>query len=368
MILALRNFQQTVQDAAAAAQGAASTALDFTVGAPLLALTQAGASVALWLQYVALQVLSATRLSTSTGADVDSFVADYGLARLPAVAATGTVTLARYSSAAQAVVLPGAQVKTTDGTQAFSVAADPTNPLWNASLGYFVVPAGVPSVSVTVVANAAGPGGNVLAGAITLLATAIAGIDTVGNAVAFTNGAAAEGDAALRARFTLYLASLSRATLAAVGAAIAGVQQGLSYVVIENAPGLGRFAVTVDDGSGAPPAALLASVYAAVDAVRPVGSVFSVAGPSVVAASVSILLTIPANVARPPVVAAVNAAITAYVASLGVGQTLLYGRLFQVAYDASASVTGATITLNGGTADLPAGQTGVIQAASISVA
>ena len=38
----------------------------------------------------------------------------------------------------------------------------------------------------------------------------------------------------------------------------------------------GFFTVTVDDGSGAPPAALIAAITAAVDRVRPVGTQFAV--------------------------------------------------------------------------------------------
>jgi hypothetical protein len=137
----------TVRRFAAAAQATTATVLDFTIGSVWRAMAEAVTSVGLWLQWLILLVLQTTRLSTSTGTDVDSFVGDWTLTRLPAVAATGTVTLSRYSATQPALVLPGVQIKTTDGSQIFTVTTDTTNAAWSAtSLGY-VVAAGTASVT-----------------------------------------------------------------------------------------------------------------------------------------------------------------------------------------------------------------------------
>ena len=79
-------------------------------GALCLLLWRLDASQALWLQYLALLVLNVTRLATSSGSDCDSFGADFGFARLPPVAATGTVTFSRYTNTLAAfipVYVPG---------------------------------------------------------------------------------------------------------------------------------------------------------------------------------------------------------------------------------------------------------------------
>ena len=132
-----------------------------------------------------------------------------------------------------------------------------------------------------------------------LLFSAIPGVDSVTNNVPTTGGLDAESDLALRQRATLFFASLSRGTLMAVLAAATSVQQGLQIGVVENSPQAGQFVVVADDGSGNPPASLLSAIYAAVDAIRPIGSVFTVIAPSTVSATISINLTTTGIVNRP---------------------------------------------------------------------
>ncbi len=212
-----QDFPTLVENMAAAAQGAAQQVLDFTIGSILRAVVESVAGVALFLQSLVLQVLTLTRASTSQGPDLDSWMADYGLTRLPAVAASGTVTFSRFTPTLQAVVPVGAQVITADGSETFAVTLDATNAAYSAALGGYVLAPGVASVNVTVAANSPGSAGNVVSGAISFIGTAIPGVDTVTNAAAFTNGLDAESDAALRLRFVAYIASLSKATKGAVG-------------------------------------------------------------------------------------------------------------------------------------------------------
>ena len=67
---------------AAAVQAAATQLLDLTVGSTLRAVLEANASVCLWMQWLILQVLRTTRAATSTGADLDSWMADLSLTPL----------------------------------------------------------------------------------------------------------------------------------------------------------------------------------------------------------------------------------------------------------------------------------------------
>ncbi|MEX7031704.1 baseplate J/gp47 family protein, partial [Pseudomonas aeruginosa] len=74
----------------------------------------------------------------------------------------------------------------------------------------------------------------VAAQAISLIGSSIPGVDTVSNAAAFSNGVNAEPDAALRARFILFINALSKSTDAAIGYAITSLGQGLRYQILDN--------------------------------------------------------------------------------------------------------------------------------------
>jgi uncharacterized phage protein gp47/JayE len=373
MQLSLQNFSTLVERMAASVQGAAQSLLDMTVGSVLRAILEANASIALWLQWLIVQCLATTRLATSTGIDCDSFGGDFGFVRLPAVAASGAVTFARFTPSISAFVPAGTVVSTAANTQSFLVIGDMANPAYSAADDGFTLAAGVASLNVAIVANVAGNNGNIQPNAISLLSSAIPGVDTVTNTAALTGGIDAESDSAFRARFGNFLASLSRATNVAIGSAIAGIQQGLSFAISENvnqagATQMGFFVVTVDDGSGNPSASLLATVQQTVNAIRPVGTNFAVQGPVVSLANVSLTLTTSASTSHTGAVAAVSAAIEAYIASLPVGAKLSYTRLAQLGYDASGAVTNLSgLLLNNSTADLVPSPFGVVRAGTVTV-
>ncbi|MBV9132230.1 MAG: baseplate J/gp47 family protein, partial [Chloroflexi bacterium] len=173
MQLSLQTFSTLVQNMAASVQSAASQAFDVTVGSTVRAILEANASVALWMQWLILQVLQSTRAATSNGADLDTWMADFTLTRLPAVAATGTVTFSRYTATMPALIAPGVLVRTGDGAQTFSVVADTTNAAWNSQSAAYTLAAGISSITVPVAAQVSGSAGNVQAATVTLLATAV---------------------------------------------------------------------------------------------------------------------------------------------------------------------------------------------------
>lgn len=373
MAITTKDFPTLVSQQVAAIQAGATTLIDLTIGSVLRAIVEANAAVVLWLQGLILQLLATTRAATSNGPDLDSFVADFGLARLPAISATGTVTFSRFTSTVQATISIGTTVQTADGSQVYSVIADTSNSAYNQTLGVYVIPAGTASAQVTVQAITAGSGANVAAGQINTLASAVPYVDTVNNAAAFTTGTDAEADATLRTRFVAYIASLSKATKSAVGAGITGIQAGMHYTLVENqtyagAAQNGFFFAVVDDGTGAPPAALITQVSNAIDAVRPVTSTFAVYSPVVVTANVAMTVSVASGYDPVATKAAVQAALTALVNGLQLGQTLPYTRLVQAAYDASPGVINVSgITLNGGTADITVNTYSVIKAGTIAV-
>ncbi len=373
MQLSLRTFNTLVESMAAAVQAAATQLLDLTVGSTLRAVLEANASVCLWMQWLILQVLRTTRAATSTGADLDSWMADLSLTRLPAVSATGIVTFSRFTSTLVALIPVGTLVRTADGTQTFLVVADTTDPAWVGASNGYVVAGGLASLDLPVMALVPGIAGNVQAGAISLLASAVPGIDSVYNASAFLNGLDAETDDAFRGRFRNFIASRSRATPAAVAYAVTSIQQGLDYTIQENTdptgqPRLGQFVVTVDDGSGSPSTALLSTVQTAIEAVRPVGSLFSVRPPSVVTADVSMLITVAPDTTKAPIQAMVGNAVRNYINDLPIGSGLALTRLAQIGYSASPSVINVTaLLINGASDDLAAMATSVIKTGTVAV-
>lgn len=360
MKLSLQTFTDLVQGMAATVQSTSQRALDLSVGSTLRALLEANASVGLWMQWLIIQVLQMTRAATSTGADLDSWMADFSLTRLAARCATGMVTFSRFSPNLPALILPGALVRTTDAAQTFTVSTDSANPLWDPSQGGYSLPAGMAAADLPVIASLSGTSGNVQAGTVSLIASALPGIDAVTNAAPFIDGMDAESDPALRSRFQAYLASRSRATQAAVGYAIVSVQQGLSYTICENIDGSGmprpgNFIVTVDDGSGAPSQGLLSAIYSAIDQVRPLGSVFVLRGPVIIHATPSLTISVAPGADRSSIIGQVVNAIMNYVNALPVGAALPITRVAQLAYDASSAVTlVGQVLLNGTTTDLSA--------------
>lgn len=374
MQLQLQNFTTLVSNAAAAVQGAARALVDLTVGSTLRALLEANASVALWMQWLILQVLQATRAATSTGADLDSWMADFTVIRLPATPARGTVTFSRFVPFAAALVPVGTLVRTADGGLSFTVDANPGHPAWDATQGGFVLGAGVATIDLMATAVTGGGSGNVQPGAVSLIGAALAGIDSVTNAAAFAGGLDAESDEDLRARFRNFMASRSRATPLAVLSAVQGVRQGLQATIQENqlpdgSARMGSFVVTVDDGTGAPATSLITSVATAIEAVRPAGSSFSVRGPSVQQADIAFSVQTAAGAVHADVAASVRLAIIDFINALPIGAALAWSRLAQVAYDSSTAVVNVTgMTVNGGTSDLTPPASGVVKAGSVTVA
>ncbi len=371
MQLPLQNFTTLMRNMAASVQGSASALIDLTVGSVLRAILEANASVALWMQWLIVQVLAQTRAATSNGTDLDSWVADFGVTRLPAQAASTNLTFSRLTTGLEASIPVGAQVKTADGTQTFAVVADTANPALIVATSSYSVVESVSSISVPATATSSGSAGNVRAGAIGLLATAMPGIDAVTNPTAATGGLDAESDAALRARFSNFIDSRSRATPAAIGYTIQSLQQGLTYTLAENqdpsgASRPGFFTVTVDDGSGSPATSLITAVANALESVRPVGTLYAVLPPQLITANISLSISCSSNnVASTQ--SAVYAAIIAYVASLSIGASLPISRIVALAYSASPSIVNVThVTINNGD-DLLIPPNGIIKPGIVTV-
>lgn len=372
-MISIKSFSALVRDQVTEVQGKSSALVDFTIGSILRAVVEAQASVAMWLQEVVLQVVAMSRAATSDDDDLDSWMDDYGVKRIPASYATGYVELSRFTASGQALVPVGTVVQTLDGTQKYLVTSDVGSGNYSAALASYVLPNGIFSVSVPVVAVTAGAGGNAAIGAISTIAQATPNIDKVTNNAAFVNGADKESNIALRIRFVKYIASLSKATKDAVGYAISSIQPGITYTITENKTYAGDnrpgyFYAVVDDGTGSPTATFISKVSAAIDSVRPLTVGFGVFAPATLSVSASVVVAASQGYVQNEVALVVKNAITNYLNSLSIAEKLPYTRLLQVAYDASPGVANVSnLAVNGGTSDIAPISTQIIRAGAVTV-
>jgi len=372
MILPLQNFTTLVQNMAAGVQGGASQLIDLSIGSVLRALLEACASIALWMQWLILQVLSMTRAATSSGSDLDSWMADFSLTRLAGSPAAGFVTFSRYTVGIATTIPVGEQVRVGNGTQSFAVVAAPSNPAWNGANGYSLT-ASSAGVTVPVQALLPGSAGNVQPNAIQLITSPIPGVDTVTNSLAMTGGIDPESDAAFRLRFQLYINSRSLATGTAVAYAIASVQQGLRYAVLENVDTLGNplpgnFCVVLDDGTGDPPASLISEAGAAIEAVRPIGATYAVNGPVVVEASVAMAVSTSNPLTAAQVKTQIQQNVTAWIAGLPIAGTLAISMIEAIAHNTDPSVVSVSeTTINGADLNVTAPDNGVLLCSGVTV-
>jgi uncharacterized phage protein gp47/JayE len=124
-----------------------------------------------------------------TGASLDSFVQLFGMNRIPAARATGTVTFSRTSSADTVAIPVGSQIATVSS----SVIVQ--------TLTAAVLTPGALAVAVPVQAVIAGPAGNVAAATLTQLLNPVAEVTSVANLSPLTGGTQMETDSQLQARW-----------------------------------------------------------------------------------------------------------------------------------------------------------------------
>ena len=372
MDLPTRTLTDIVRDMSAAITASAGRLIDLSVGSVLRSIIEANAAVVLWVQWLILLTLQTTRAATSTGTDLDSWMADFSLLRLPAIAASGTATFSRYYASATAIVPAGTIVKTQDGAVSFVVTADPTNPAWLAAVTAYSLAIGVSSIDLPITASVPGLAGNVLANTITLLASAVPGIDFINNANVTSGGADPETDAAFRIRFTNFFAARSRATVDAIEYAISLVGAGLSYAIQENVdasgnPDLGNMLIIVDDGTGSLSDTLFNSLSVAISAVRPIGTTFSIQPPQIIQVQVSLSISCPPELSQSNVQSQLQSAIENYVNQRPIGGTLSITRISQLAYQTEPQIINiSNVLLNGESVDLAAPSTASFMAQSVT--
>lgn len=358
-VLSTLNYNQVLSNLIGAWAAESGAVPQLLPGDPLLALFQAVSSQIVFLESVAQYVANLTRAQTSTGTDLDSWMAQFDFTRLPAVYAVGPVTLGVNSVHNTSTnVSLNTVVQTVGGAIQYQLIADTTQAAYDPTSQSYVLPANTSSITATAQALAAGSSSNVQAGQLTQFSSPPAGIDTVTNGLAIQNGLDAESDSAFLARFVVYIQNLSKATLGAVEEAITSVQADLDYVVLDNTNAAnqfqpGMFTVVIDDGSGNPPSTLINAVANAVAAVRGLSILSSVIGPQLVSGTVSLAVRLASGYTLAMVTASVQDAVATFSTTLTIGGAAYIDAIM----DAAKSVTGVlsvapTMLIDGVNSDL----------------
>jgi uncharacterized phage protein gp47/JayE len=231
---------------------------------------------------------------------------------------------------------------------------------------------GVMSIDLPILATVAGASGNVLPNTITLLASPVPGIDFLSNATATIGGGDPETDVAFRARFANFWAARSRATVDAIGYAISSVRSNLSYAIQENMNPSGQFTlgsilIIVADGSGSLSDDLLNSLSLSIEAVRPIGSTFSIQPPQSIQVQVSLSVELPPDSSPSGVEAELATSLASYINQRPIGSTLSITRISQVVYQTERQIINVSnITINDQAIDLIAPATGSFISQSIN--
>ncbi len=367
--LIYKTLQQFVGDMTTAYGSSLEILPNLQPGDPELAVFEATGTQDVFLESLLQIIWTAARASTASESDLDSFCADFNFYRLAATTAQGTVTLSALSApVVQVPIATGVLVQTPGGAIQYQLIADTTQPAWSPALNSYVLPAGQLSINATAQATVAGSADNVQPGQLTQFATGVAGIATVTNGAAITNGLDQESDIAFRARFIQYLASLSKATLGAILFAVNSVQQSLSTLPLENTavnftPMLGTNTIIVDDGSGNPPATLLNNIQAAVNGVRAFGIQVNVKGPSTIncVISLSAVTSSKPTETSATIQSNIQNAVLNYINGIELEDNLQTVYINDIVTVATASdpnvmtVTLGSVTINGAAADLSIG-------------
>lgn len=185
----------------------------------------------------------------ATGSDLDERAAEIlpgTLTRLGPVAATGTVVFSRPGTTGTVSIPAGTIVGASDSegviryrtTAATSIGAGDTD-----------------SPAVNVVALVRGARGNVAAGQIVKFISRIAGVTSVTNPAAFSNGRDRESDQDFRGRLKAFVQAISRGTITAIesfvsNGILADGRRILFANVFEPPVPDGTIQVYIDDGTG----------------------------------------------------------------------------------------------------------------------
>lgn len=339
-------------------------------GDPLLAVFEAHVlGGLLFVQSQAVAIDKLTRAQTSVGADLDSWMAQFGFTRLPPTKASGTVTFSlRNVSQTNIELKAGTIIQTSDAKIKYQVIGDTNKPTWSPALNAYVLNAGQLQLQAEVEAVSAGSASNVQVGALSQILSANTGLNFVTNTANISNGRDAETDAKFFDRWILEFNAVNkRTTPAGVLSTILNTPGVAEAKLVENEdvdgnprPGYG-YAV-IDDGSGDPNPTLLTEVTNNVNAQSRGWTVqFLAVGPVLEEVDITLAAKLDPNardsagilIPAATILYNVAIAIINYVNSLPIGETLYLLNLSYVARSVPGvlAVQPGSVTIDGETED-----------------
>jgi uncharacterized phage protein gp47/JayE len=319
---------------------------DFTPGSVVYTLLSAVSVAVDSLGLAIFMCRLAAYISTAVGIDLDAKVADFGISRNPATPATGTFTFTKNTPAAAIITIPAGSLVSTVPTSTSAAITFVTDT--NATLAI-----GQTSVNVTATAQAVGSGSNIAAGTQLLISSMIPGIDGVTLSASITDGADQETDDALRARGLAAFVALAHGTITSyqqIVLSVAGVE---GAVVVPQDRGPGTVDVFImGPNNSIPSTDVQAQVQIAINAQKVVTDDVRVLLPTQVTVPATLAVHLGPGVDPTGAVASVQAAVAAYIESLGIGAGV-YGYVYASHLVAAAIAVPGVLNATTAFPDLP---------------
>ena len=351
--LPTRSFDQIVTNISTGIQGRSARLVDFSKGSPLRAIAEGFSGLFLWFQALVLLLLQASRLSTASNEDVDTFTGDFQVYRLRAQSASGIALLSRTTVGNTTVFIPvGSLFQTQGADQKYKVTANATFTGWSADLNGYTLAANTKSIQVPIEAVTAGVDSNVIAGAINQFASPLTGLDTVTNPAGLLNGFDSEPDGRVKDRFAAFILGLSRGNYYGTEYAILSTGITVQWTLVEDFDYAGNwrpgyYYVVADDGSGAPSTEFMTAVTEAVNRVRPLSIQAGCFPPLVTDAVVSMIVYTGSGYDHNTVCGLVAQALEDNINLLGLGNGLDFAILASWAYTVPGVTRVSSVLLNG---------------------
>ena len=323
-------------------QGRNPALTDFREGSDNDAVVGAGAMLADETIRVLVALWATVFLDTSEGADLDALIADrfpgFGV-RLPDAAAIVTLRFTRGASVGVWTVPAGTVVSASVNGATVEFTTDTDTDM----------AAAASTANIVATCSVTGADGNIAAGVLTTIPTAIPGdaTATVTNPDRAVGGDVEETDAELRDRARRYYGTLAKATVEAIELAAEGVT-GVQFAVVDEAnidcDDGGYVSLYVGDPDGRGNDALAALADAVMIGVRAAGVEVRTraAQREEFALAMTIYATAGADTAA--ILAASRIAVLAYFDARKPGEVVYFSAVECVAIDVDSKVRGAVVT------------------------
>ena len=367
------SFNELIRDMSMAVTSSASTLIDVSVGSVLRAIIEANAALALWIQWLTMLMLQTTRAATSVGPDLDTWMADFGLDRKSANEARGNVTVARFNATSRSFIYPGALFKTGDGRRSYVVVRNASHAAWQEENSAYLMVSGLFSIDIPVIASRPGSDGNVVSNSVSIIASPMAGIDTVINLNPFVGGRDSETDENFRVRFGGFFSSRSRATSGAIEFAISQTKEDIRYKITENSDAVGNFKagsvlVIVDDRTGQIRSDFFDAIASEVTKVRAAGISVILQPPAVENLAITVCLNISSPQPDNVLTNLISDNIQEYLHSLRIGGVVSITHIACSIYRTNSNILNVSrLKINGHGDDIQLGKFAIAQFREITI-